>query len=118
MNAANDFEKAFFKLIINFVYGKAMENLRKRITVKLVTNEKDFLKGTSKPTNITHKIFDKNYALIHEMKSVLILNKPIYAGFTVLQLRKWLMYYFHYNFIKKKLMLNYCLVTLTVLPMK
>ena len=49
-NAANSFEKDFFKLIINSVYGKAMENLRKRIIARLVNNAKDFLKYTSKPT--------------------------------------------------------------------
>ena len=42
MNAANNFEKDFFKLMINSVYGKAMENLRKRMNVRLVNNEKDF----------------------------------------------------------------------------
>ena len=101
MNAANDFEKDFFRLMINSVYGKTMENLRKRINVRLVNNEKDFLKYTSRPTYITHKIFGKDYAAIHEIKPVLILNKPIYVGFTVLELSKWLMYDFHYNFIKR-----------------
>ena len=100
-NAANSFEKDFFKLMINSVYGKTMENLRKRINVRLVNNEKDFLKYTSRLTHITHKIFDKNYAAIHEIKPVLTLNKPIYVGFTVLELSKWLMYDFRYNFIKK-----------------
>ena len=46
-------------------------------------------------------MFDKNYAAIHEIKPVLALNKPIYVGFTVLELSKWLMYDFHYNFIKQ-----------------
>ena len=89
------------KLMINSVYSKTMENLRKRINVRLINNEKDFLKCTSKPTHITHKIFGKNYAAIHQIKPVLTLNKPIYVGFTVLELNKWLMYNFHYNFIKK-----------------
>ena len=101
MNAANDFEKDFFKLMINSVYGKAMENLRKRINVRLVNNEKDFLKYTRRPTCITHKTFSKDYAAIHEIKPVLILNKPTYIGFTDLDLGKWKMYDFHYNFIKK-----------------
>ena len=101
MNVANDFEKDFFKLMINSVYGKAMENLRKRINVRLVNNEKDFLKYTSRPTYITHKPFGKGYAAIHEIKLVLILNKPIFIGITVLDLSKWKMYDFHYNFIKK-----------------
>ena len=78
-----------------------MENLRKRINVRLINNAKGFLKYTSKLTYITHKFFGKDYAAIHEIKPVLMLNKPIYVGFTVLELSKWLMYDFHYNFTKK-----------------
>ena len=88
-NAVNSFEKYFFKLMINSVFGKTMENLRKRISVKRVANEKDYLKHTSKPTFISTKIFDKNYATIYEIKPVLTLNKPIYVGFTALELSKW-----------------------------
>ena len=55
-------KKTFLKLIINSVFGRTMENLRKRIIVRLVNNGTDFLKYTSRPTHITHKIFDKNYA--------------------------------------------------------
>ena len=100
MNATNDFEKDFFKLIINSVYGKTIEHLRKRINVRFVNIEKDFLKYTSRPSYVTHKLFDKGFAAIHEIKPVSILNKPIYVGFTVLDLIKWMMYDFHYNFIK------------------
>ena len=78
-----------------------MENLRKRIDVRLVNNEKDFLKYTSKPTYVTQKLFDKDYAAIHKIKPVLMLNKPIYVGFTVLELSERMMYDFYYNFIKK-----------------
>ena len=77
------------------VYGKTMENVRKRINVRLVNNEKDFLKYTSRQTHITYKIFGMNYAAVHEIKPVLTLNKPICVGFTVLELSKWLMYDFH-----------------------
>ena len=59
-NAANSFENNFFKLMINSVYDKTMENLRKGINVRLVNNETDFLKYTSRPTYITHKIYTKN----------------------------------------------------------
>ena len=87
--------------MINCVSGKTMENFWKKINVKLVNNEKDNLKHVSKATFISQKIFDKNFVAIHEIKPVLTLNKPIYVGFTVLELSKWLMYDFHYNFIKK-----------------
>ena len=70
------------------IYGKTIENLRKIINARLVNNEKDFLKYTSKPAHITHKVFDKNYAAIHEIKPILTLNKLIYVGFTVLELSK------------------------------
>ena len=112
----NRFEKDFLKLTINSVYGKTMEGLRKRINVRLVNN--DFLKYVIKPTQITYKNFDKNYATIYEIKPVLTLDKTIYVGFTVLELGKWLMYDFHYNFIKKVLMLNFYLLTQTILLMK
>ena len=102
MNATNDFEKKTFKLMINSVYGKKVKNLQKRINARLVNNEKDFLKYTSRPKYITHKIFGKDDAAIHEIKPALILNKTIYTGFTVLDLSKWKMYDFHYNFIKKQ----------------
>ena len=58
-----------------------MENLRKRINVRLVNNERDFLKkNNSRPIHITHKIFGENYAAVHEIKPVLTLNKPIYSS--------------------------------------
>ena len=62
------------------IHGKAMENLRKR----LVKNKKKFKKYTTRPTHIIHKIFDKNYAAIHEVKLVLTLTKPICVDLTVL----------------------------------
>ena len=82
-SAANSFKKDFFKLIINSFYGKTVGNLRKRISVTLVNNEKFFLEYTSRPTHITHKIFGNNYATIHKIKPVLTL-KPICVGFVVL----------------------------------
>ena len=85
--------------MVNSVYGKTMENLTTRIKVRLVTN-KDFLKYILRPAYISHKIFGKNYTAIHEIKPVFKLNKPIYVGFPVLELSKWLMYDFHYKFIK------------------
>ena len=64
MVATNNFEKDFFKLMINSLYGKTMENLRKSINVRY--------KYTSKPTYVTHKLFNKNLAAIHEIKPVLV----------------------------------------------
>ena len=71
------------------------------MNVGLVNNEKDFLKYTSRPTCIGYKKVGKDYAAIHEIKPVSILNKPICIGCTVLDLSKWKMHDFHYNFIKK-----------------
>ena len=81
--------------MINSVYGKTMENLQKRINVRSVNNVRDFLKYTSRVTYITHKSFGEDYAAIYEIKTNLMLNKPIYVGVTVLDL--WKMYSFHYN---------------------
>ena len=78
-----------------------MENLRKKISVWLVNNEKYYFKHVSKATFISQKNFDKSSAVIHEIRPVLTLSKSISLGFTVFELSKWLIYDFHYNFINK-----------------
>ena len=84
-------------------YRNLQLHLSLGMKLRLVNTEKDFLNYTSRPTHITHEIFGKNYASIHEIKPVLTLNKPIYVGFTVLELGKWLMYDFHIALLKKKI---------------
>ena len=100
-HAKNPFEKDFFKLMNNSVFGKTMENLRKRVDVRLVTNEKKLLKLTSKPTYVSYKIFNENLVAVRKIKKALTLNWPAYVGICILDLSKTLMYDFHYNCIKK-----------------
>ena len=66
-----------------------------------MNNQKDYLKHVSKLNFVSAKLFAKNYAAIHENKPASTFNKPVYVWFTVLESSKWLMYDFHYNFIKK-----------------
>ena len=70
----------------NSVFGKAMENLRKRTNVKLVNNSNYYVRCISKPIFVSQNIFSKNVAAIHEIKPVLTLNKPVYIGFGILDL--------------------------------
>ena len=97
--ATNSFEKQFFKVLNNSIYGKCMENLRKRINVKLIKSVGDYLKIVSKPNFISQKIFSKNIIAVHQIKSALNLNKPIYVGFGILELSRLLMYKFHYEYV-------------------
>ena len=100
--AKNSFEKDFFKLMNNSVFGKTMENLRKRSNIKLETDPEHLIKLTKKPTYVSSKIFDENLVGV-QMKTVrLLLDKPSYVGFSILDLSKTLMYDFHYNYIRKK----------------
>ena len=79
-----------------------MVNLRKRINVKLVNDAKDYVRCISKPSFISQKIFSKNFVVIHKIKPVLTFNKPLYVGFSILDLSKLLMYEFRYKYIKSK----------------
>ena len=85
------------------LFGKTMENLRKRICVELINNAKDYVKYVSRPSFVSQKIFSKNFVAVHKIKVVLTLNKPIYVGFSILELSKSLMYEFHYKYMKNKL---------------
>ena len=98
----NDFEKNFFKLMNNSVFGKTMENLRKRVDVRLVTTKEKLLKLTSKPTYVSSKIFNENLVAVHKIKETLLMNRPAFVGACILDLSKTFMYDFHYNYIKSK----------------
>ena len=80
--------KTLYKLMNNAIYGKTMENLRNRFNVKLLNNEKNYLKSISKPSYMLHKIFDNNLVAIHKSKLSLKLNKPAQIGWCILELRK------------------------------
>ena len=79
-----------------------MKNLRNKINVKLVNNKKYHLKCTSKPSYMSHKIFDNNLVAILKTKVALKPKKPSYIGICILELSKILMSEFHYDYIKNK----------------
>ena len=101
-HAKNSFEKDFFKLMNNSVFGKTMENIRKRVDVRLVTSKEKLLKMTSKPTFVSSKIFNENLVAVHKIKETLTMNRPAFVGACILDLSKTLIYDFHYNYIKHK----------------
>ena len=98
--AKNKFEEEFFKLMNNSVYGKTIENIRKRQNVTLVDDRKKALKLSSKPNFDRITIFDENLVAIHMKKTEVYFNKPIYVGQAILDISKTLMYDFHYNYIR------------------
>ena len=100
--AKNNFEKDFFKLMNNSVFGKTMENIRNRVNVKLVNTGEQFKKLTAKPNYESRKIFNENLVSVHMKKTSLTMNKPVYLGMSILDLSKTIMYDFHYRYIKPK----------------
>ena len=99
-NAKNNFEKDFYKLMNNAVFGKTMENIRNRVNVKLVNSENKARKLISKPNYKSCKIFSENLISVHMKKTSLLMNKPVYLGACILDLSKTIMHEFHYNYIK------------------
>ena len=100
--AKNDFEKDFFKLMNNSVFGKTMENVRKHRDIKLVTTEKRRLKLVSEPHYHTTKHFSENLIAIEMKKTKVKINKPIYLGASILDISKTLIYKFWYDYLKPK----------------
>lgn len=100
--AKNAFEKEYFKLMNNSVFGKTIENIRKRQNVKLVEDKEKPLKLSSRPIFDRATIFDNNLVAVHMKKTEVYFNKPIYVGQAILDLSKTLMFDFHYNYIKEK----------------
>lgn len=100
--ATNDFEKDFWKLMNNAVFGKTMENVRNRINFKLVSDKTKFLKKVAKHNFERETIFNENLVGCHMRKTKVDLNKPIIVGMAILELSKVIMYDFYYNTMKKR----------------
>lgn len=104
-NATNDFEKNFYKLLINAIYGKTMENVRSRVDIKLKSSwngRYGARKLVAQPNFKRYTIFDENLVAIHLNHTHILMNKPIIIGMSILDLSKVLMYNFYYNHIKRK----------------
>ena len=100
--AKNNFEKDFYKLMNNSVFGKTMENIRNRVDVKLVNTEEKLRKLAAKPNFKSRKIFSENLVSVHMKKTSLTMVKPVYLGMCILDLSKTIMFDFHYQYIKSK----------------
>ena len=98
----NDFEKDFFKLVNNAVFGKTIENVRKHRDIKIVTTEirRNYL--ISEPNYHTSNFFIENLLAIEMKKTEIIMNRPVYIGTSILELSKILMYEFWYDYVKPK----------------
>ena len=100
--ATNDFEKDFFKLMNNAVFGKTMENVRKHRDIKLVKSDKNRNKLVSELNFHTMKLIDNNLAITEMRKVKVKMNKPIYLGLSILDISKITMYEFWYDYVKIK----------------
>ena len=98
----NDFEKDFFKLMNNSVFGKTMENIRKHRNIKLVTDREKYLKGVMKPNFKSSVLFGEILMGCEMGKIKVVMNKPVYLGQSILDLSKLVMYKFHYDYKKPK----------------
>ena len=100
--ATNKFEKDFFKLMNNSVFGKTMENIRKHRNIKLVTNKDKYLRTVMKPNFKSGVLFGENLMGCEMGHTKVVMKKPIYLGQAILDLSKIIMYEFHYYNIKPK----------------
>ena len=100
--AVNDFEKDFFKLMNNSVFGKTMENIRKHRNIKLVTTEEKYLCTVMKPNFKSGVLFGENLIGCEMGKIKVVMNKPVYLSQAILDLSKIIMYEFHYDYMVPK----------------
>ena len=100
--AKNDFEKDFFKLMNNAIFGKIMEHVRKHRDIELVTTDKRRIQLVSEPNNHTIKYFSENLMAIEMKKTKVKMSKPIYLGISIIHISKTIMYELRYDYIKPK----------------
>ena len=100
--AGNDFEKGFYKLMNNAVFGKTMENIRKHRNIQLVTTDKKRSKLVSEPNYHIINLISEDLSIIEMKKTKVKMNKSIYLGLSILEINKILMHEFWYDYMKPK----------------
>jgi len=100
--AQSSFEKDFWKLSVNAVFGKSMENLRNRVDVRLISDRLPAMKMAAKPNFVTSRIINEDLVMMQQIKGTITMDRPIYTGFCILELSKMLMYDFHYNTMMRR----------------
>jgi hypothetical protein len=101
-HAKNDFERELFKLMNNATFGKSMENVRLRRNIQLISDPNKCMKLASKPQFESFKIINEETVLFDRVRKTVTLNKPMYAGFCILEISKAIMFNFHYNVMQKR----------------
>jgi len=101
-SAKNDFEKNFYKLMNNSLFGKTMENVREHKNIKLVNSERKRKMYASRVNYKNTVRFSNKFMAMNMRRNKVVMNKPVYLGFCILDLSKTVMYEFHYNYIKPK----------------
>ena len=101
-DAKNEFEKNFFKLMSNAVFGKTMENVCNHRNIKLVTTYEKFNKYASEPHLMNVKCFSENLLAVEMRKTEVFMNKPVYLGQAILDISKTLRYEFYYDYLQIK----------------
>ena len=100
-STTHKFLKDFYKLKNNSLFGKTVENLRKRMNLRLVTNERQLLSYSSKPTFQRIKMIDEDFAALTLGKETICLNRPVYVGQAILDISKLRMYKLNYTELQK-----------------
>ncbi|XP_071138725.1 uncharacterized protein [Mytilus edulis] len=98
--ATNEFEKMYYKLLNNSIFGRSLMNIRKHVNVKLCHTEKKFLKYTARPSFKSCTVFNEDLVAVENLRTDILMNQPVYVGFSILDLSKHLMYDFHYKHMK------------------
>ena len=90
--ARNEFEKAFWKLIVNAVYGKTIVRLEDRECVKICRSKEDLLQAVSKPDYKRQIIVNEELVIVCSRRSLVYYDKPYYIGFSILENSRYIMY--------------------------
>jgi len=100
--ARSDFESDLAKLQANATFGKTMEQMRHRVNVRLIADEKKLLKAVGKISFRYSEIVNEHLVMVRAARTKINLNKPIAVGFAILKISKFIMYDFYYGYLKDK----------------